>query len=200
MARGLVDAMLEGYRGPRASMTRLMRDTREDRALMLLMTACGIGFVASMPSALARAERLPTDDPVSVAIAAQLFGFLFLAPLLLYGLAALTHLAARALGGRGSFLGARTALFWSLALTAPVALAIALLGVLLGATVGAAALPWLALLRYAGLAFWLWVFAACLSEAEGFERSWRVAAALAAVYGGLAALLLAAPGAAAPGP
>ena len=41
-------------------------------------------------------------------------------------------------------------------------------------------LPWLSVLGYAGLAFWLWLFAASLAEAEGFSATGRVAAVLGA--------------------
>ena len=64
------------------------------------------------------------DEPVSAAISANLFAWGAVAPLLGYGLAAGAHLVARAFGGRGGFLGARAALFWSGLAVTPAALAI----------------------------------------------------------------------------
>ena len=47
-------------------------------------------------------------------------GWLFIAPLALYAIAALSHLIARALGGQGSWYSARLALFWSLLAASPL--------------------------------------------------------------------------------
>jgi len=184
MQRGLVAAMVEAYPNPRGTMARMLQaGLGEERALVYLFAACGLGFVASLPAALGRAEGLGVEDAVAATVAAHLFGYLMFAPLMLYGLAALAHLAARACGGRGSFLGARTALFWSLLLVAPVALAVAAVAAL-------APGPWLTALRYAGLGVWIWLFAASLAEAEGFARSGPVAAVVAAAFAGTAALTL----------
>ena len=43
-------------------------------------------------------------------------------------------------------------------------------------------------LGYAGLAFWLWLLAASLAEAEGFAATGRVAAVLAAGFAAVAGL------------
>jgi hypothetical protein len=50
-------------------------------------------------------------------------------------------------------------------------------------------LPWLGVLSYAGFAFWLWLFAACLAEAEGFRHSGRVAAVVVAAFGTVAGIV-----------
>jgi Yip1 domain len=189
MAEGLVDAIARGWRDPRAAMAREVgRGLTEARALMHLMLACALLFVASLPNALREARALEIGDPVEGAIAAHLFGYLALAPLLAYALAALVHLAARAFGGRGGFLGARSALFWSMLLVAPVAIGLALLGVA-GEVAAGRQLPWLRPLGYAALAFWLWLFAASLAEAEGFAATGRVAAVVVAGIAGLAGVL-----------
>jgi hypothetical protein len=189
MAEGLVDSIRHGWRDPRASMARqVAAGLSEGRALVHLMLACGLLFVASLPNAIRESRALSIEDPVEGAIAAHLFGFLALAPLLAYGLAVLVHLAARAFGARGGFRAARAALFWSALLAAPVALALALLGTAIEALVPAL-LPLATGLGYAGLAFWLWLFAASLAEAEGFAATGRVAAVVAAAFAGLAGLL-----------
>ncbi len=51
-----------------------------------------------------------------------LMATLFLLPPLAYALAAISHLVARALGGRGTGYGARMALFWSLLAVSPLML------------------------------------------------------------------------------
>jgi hypothetical protein len=191
MARGLVADMVRAYPDPRAAMARqLEAGLSEARTLFHLMAACGVLFVASVPAAIRTATRIDADEPVSAAIGAHLFAFLFLAPLLLYGAALLAHGIARLFGGSGSALASRAALFWSLLLVSPIALGIALLGAFAEIVAGAPVLPWVSLLGYAGFALWLWVFAASFTEAQGFEHSVRVAAVVAVAFGLVAWLLV----------
>jgi hypothetical protein len=189
MAEGLVDAVVRGWRDPRGAMAREAdRGLSEARALVHLMLACGLFFVASLPNAVREARALAIDDPVEGAVSAHLFGYLALAPLLAYGVAGLVHLVARGFGGRGGFLAARAALFWSLLLVAPLVLLLSLLGVAAEAAV-AVLLPFTTLLGYAVLAVWVWLFAASLAEAEGFSATGKVAAVVAAAFAGIAGLL-----------
>lgn len=184
MARGLVAEIFRAYPDPRGAMRRQIRaGLVEARALFHLMAACGLFFMASLPAAIRSARGIDTEEPVTAAIGAHLFGFLFLAPLLLYVAGLIVHGIARLFGGRGSALGARSALFWSLLLAAPVALALSLIGVLVEIAAGPAVLPWLSVLGYAGLALWGWLFAASLAEVEQFEASGLVAAFVAAAFG-----------------
>ncbi len=181
--RGVVDRIWLTWRHPR----RAMADERaaglsETRALLHLIVGVLLLCLASMPNALREARGLATDDPVAAAVSAHLFGYIALAPLLAYGLAALAHLAARAFGGSGSFLAARTALFLAVLALAPLALAVALLGV--PAEAHPALLPLVAAARIAAFAFVLWVFAAALAEAEGFAGTGRVVAVIAAAVVG----------------
>jgi hypothetical protein len=164
------------------------RGLSEPRALAQLMLACCLFFVASLPNALREARALAIADPVEGAVSAHLFAYFALAPLLAYGLAAVVHLVARGFGGRGGFLAARAALFFSALLAAPLALGLALLG--MAAELAAPALlPWAAWLGYAVMAFSLWLFAATLAEAEGFAATLRVAAVVAGAFAGLAGVL-----------
>ena len=85
------------YRGPGRVMRRLLgMGPREDRALMILMTACAIVFIAQLPR-LARVSYLTGQDR-NMLMGGALLGWLFLAPLVLYALAALSHLVAKLLG------------------------------------------------------------------------------------------------------
>ena len=104
-------------------------------------------------------------------------------------MAAVVHLVARAFGGRGRFLAARAALFWSGLAVAPLALAdrrswarwrvsLHRAASCRGST-GSATRP---------SALWVWIFAASLAEAEGFAATGRVAAVVAAVLAGIAGL------------
>jgi hypothetical protein len=190
MAKGVVAAIGAAWRDPRAAMARQMREgATEERALFHLMAACGLGFLASLPAAIRNARTVEADDALAATVGGHLFGFLFVAPLLMYGVAALVHLGARAFGAKGPYIRARVALFWALLVGAPIALGLALIGVAAEVAFGAGVLRWLAPLGYAGLALWLWIFGSSLAEAEGFAHGGRVTAALAAGFGGLAVLV-----------
>ena len=103
------------YRGPGAVMRRLLaRGQREDRALAILMAGCLLVFVSQWPP-LARQAHFDGQE-LNPLLGGALLAWVMIAPLIFYGLAALSHLLARALGGQGSFFGARLALFWALAL------------------------------------------------------------------------------------
>ncbi|MEM7320283.1 MAG: YIP1 family protein, partial [Pseudomonadota bacterium] len=109
------------YRRPGRVMRRLLAmGQREDRALAILMFACAVVFVAQMPR-LARDAHL-TDGDLNMMLGGALLGWLIIAPLMFYGLAALSHVVARVIGGKGSWFGARLALFWALLASTPVLL------------------------------------------------------------------------------
>lgn len=112
--------ILATYRNPRAVMRRhLAGGAREDRALIFLFAACLLIFVAQWPR-LSREAYLNPEVPLDARIGAALLGWMFIAPLCLYAIAAASHLVARAFGGRGTFFSARMALFWSLLAAAPL--------------------------------------------------------------------------------
>ncbi|MDF0599453.1 YIP1 family protein [Psychromarinibacter sp. C21-152] len=107
------------YVRPRAVVRRLLSmGQREDRALLYLMLSCGLIFVAQWPR-LSREAYLDPEVPLQALIGGALLAWLFLAPLILYALAALTRIVARVLGGQGTWFTARLALFWSLLAAVP---------------------------------------------------------------------------------
>jgi len=92
---------------------------REDRAIAVLMAACALIFVAQWPR-LAREAHFDDTVTLQALMGATLFAWVFVAPLVLYGLAALSHVVARALGGQGTWFRARLALFWALLAASPL--------------------------------------------------------------------------------
>ena len=116
---GVTGDIIRAWRHPRQGMRRqLGYGLREDRALVFLITACLLIFVAQWPR-LGRAAELDPSTPFDMRIGGALLGWLFLAPLALYAIAALSRIAAAAMGGQGSWYSARLALFWSLLVAAP---------------------------------------------------------------------------------
>ena len=151
--------ILRTWRGPR----RVMRDLlaagqREDRAIAYLMAGCLFVFVAQWPR-LARVAATGQDASTDfdMLVGTTFVVWLMLMPLVFYGIAALSHIIARLFGGRGSWFGARLALFWTLLATAPLMLFYGLLAGLNGPVpstdlvgilwLGAFALIWLQSLR-----------------------------------------------------
>ncbi|MGC3937216.1 YIP1 family protein [Roseobacter sp. EG26] len=109
------------YRNPGQVLRDLLAmGQREDRALAYLMAGCVIVFVAQMPK-LARQAHLEGQE-LNMLLGASLMAWVFIAPLLLYCLAALSHLVAKLFRGRGSHYGARLALFWALLASSPLML------------------------------------------------------------------------------
>lgn len=112
--------ILAMYRAPRRVSRRLVSGgVREDRALIVLMAACALIFIAQWPR-LAREAALNPDVPLDALIGAALLGWLFVAPLVFYAIAALAHVLARMAGGQGTWFSSRMALFWSLLALAPL--------------------------------------------------------------------------------
>lgn len=118
----IANNILRSYRQP-AKVVRAILDQgpREDRAVLYLMVACGLVFVGQWPVA-ARQAHLDPSVPLEARLGGALLAWLFIMPLLCYGLAALSRLIARGFGGQGTGYGARVALFWTLLVIAPLLL------------------------------------------------------------------------------
>ena len=102
-------------------MRRLLADgQREDRALAILMGGAFLAFLFQLPK-LSRQAHLQGEDLTGL-MANTLFACLFFLPLIFYGIAAVTHIIARIFGGKGTWYGARLALFWSFLAASPLML------------------------------------------------------------------------------
>ncbi|WP_333828568.1 YIP1 family protein [Pararhodobacter sp.] len=127
--------ILRSYRAPRAVLRdRLARGPhagREGRALVYLMIACGLIFVAQWPR-LARQAHLTDEVPFEALMAGALFGWMFLAPLFFYAVGALLGLALRIVRRGTDPFAARLALFWALLAVSPLVLAQGALAALVG--------------------------------------------------------------------
>jgi hypothetical protein len=113
--------IVASYRRPAQVMRRLLSaGTREDRALAMLMAGCVLAFISQLPR-LSREAHL-TGEELNPMLGGALFAWLFIAPLMFYLIAALSHLVARLFKGNGDWFGARLALFWAFLAASPLML------------------------------------------------------------------------------
>ncbi|TMV82343.1 YIP1 family protein [Thioclava sp. BHET1] len=154
------------YLAPGRAMRRQLRlPRREDRALALLMAALGLIFIGRLPVI---AQGGDASVPLDARIGGALMGLFFVAPLLAYGLAGLSHLVLRACGGRGDGYGARLALFRSLLACSPLMLLQGFVAGLIGPGAILTVLEPLVLAVF----LWLWIGALC-AVASGPDRAGR---------------------------
>lgn len=147
------------YRRPRPVVARLLEmGPREDRALVFLMLFCGLGFVAQLPR-LSR-EAYLSEQEVQMLMGGALLGWIFIAPLFFYALAAVSHLVAMVVGGKGGWHGARLVLFWALLSSAPLFL---LLGLVAG-FIGPGAAQTLVGILWLAVFGWFWFIGLRLAE------------------------------------
>ena len=151
--------LVSTWKSPRAALRRhLARGVSEPFAFSLLLVFLIMAFIAQWP--IAAREAFVADEPSAAPrILARAFAVLATIPLW-YGLAALSRIVARAMGGQGSWYGARIALFWALATIGPLML---LQGMVAG-MVGAGPGLWL-VNAIVGIGF-LWLWLTMLHEAE----------------------------------
>ena len=94
--------ILASYGGPATVVRRLLSmGPREDRALVYLMAGCALVFTSQLP-ALSRQAYL-TGAELNPLLGGALLGWVFIAPLFFYVLAAISHAVALGLGGRGDW-------------------------------------------------------------------------------------------------
>ncbi|MCV2876891.1 YIP1 family protein [Rhodobacteraceae bacterium XHP0102] len=152
--------IVASWRSPRAVIRAMLdRGRREDRAIAFVMIACFLLFVAQWPS-LSREAFLDPSVPLQARLSITFFSMMMVMPLMLYILAALSHVLAKITRGRGSFYSARLALFWSLLVTSPLFLLYGLVAGFIGQGPAMTAMGVVTLLGF--FAIWL----SCLFEAE----------------------------------
>lgn len=145
--------ILRTYRAPRETIARRIGpEAREDRALAVLMGACVTIFVAQWPR-LAREAHLDASIGLDARLAAALFAWLFVAPLLFYAIALVAHAALRLSGRTVGGYAVRMALFWGLLAATPMFL---LTGLAAGFVGQGPALTLVSALAFAALVvFWV---------------------------------------------
>ena len=123
--------ILRSYRAPRRVVHRQLKaGRREDRALVYLMSACVLIFIAQWP-ALSRAAHLDPSVPFDARLGGALMGVLFVLPLVAYAISFLLWLALRLFGPVERY-GVRLALFWAMLAVSPLMLAQSALSSIVG--------------------------------------------------------------------
>ncbi len=117
-----VSDIAAAYRRPSAVMRRRLEGAGEERALIILIASLLLFFVAALPG-LERRALAHDGGPGFAALAAGRFlGGVMIAPLAMYALAGLSQIVVGMVWGGGTWLRARMALFWSLAVVTPLVL------------------------------------------------------------------------------
>ena len=130
--------IVASWRRPREVMRRhLNLGQREDRALIFLMLACVLIFVAQLPY-LSRLAQLDPTIPFDARVQSALYGWLFVMPLVGYALSFLIWGVLRAFRKNISAYQARLAFFWTLLAVTPASLFFGLCRGFLGDTSGTA--------------------------------------------------------------
>lgn len=109
------------YYKPRQVMERQINfGIKEEQTLFFAILFGLLSFLSLLP-ALAKHAFL-TNDSLSALAAAQFISSVFMMPLMMYGIAAFSHLILKYFGGQGDYIGARRALFWAALVTTPAIL------------------------------------------------------------------------------
>jgi hypothetical protein len=124
--------ILRAWRSPRTSIRdHVARGVSEPFAFALLMVFMLLALVGQWP-VVAREAFLAEEPSALPRLLARGLALLATIPFW-YGLAAVSRLIGRALGGQGSWYSARLALFWALAVTGPLMLLLGLVEAMIGA-------------------------------------------------------------------
>ena len=155
----LIPDIARTWRRPRAVMAEKISGGTESLALVYLMLACALVFVAQWPR-LSREAHLGGLD-VQALIGGTLLGWLFIMPLVLYLLAGAIHLVSRAVRRPVAPFAARMALFWGLMAAIPAWLLHGLTAGFVGPG------PALNIVGFVALAAFLWFVASGLMAGRG---------------------------------
>ncbi len=116
---GVAQDIIRSYRAPRGVLRhRLGPQENEGAALVTLMLACGLIFVAGWP----RLSRIAfeTGQELQMLLGAALLSWLFMMPLFFYILALIVNIIQRILRFKTTGYETRMALFWGLLAAAPM--------------------------------------------------------------------------------
>lgn len=190
LGSGFLPEIINAYGGLRPSMrVQMEKKPGEERLLALLAYGCFVIFLSFLPRLLATDLSQTPDQSIAGGIIMWFFVVMFFLPLVLYGVAGLSHLIAKGFGAKGPYYNARHALFWMLAVLSPALIAKAMLSsvfIQIGGALGGNMLHVLnVLLALAVLRIW----GATLAEAEGFRSAVKVSAVILLIFAGISGII-----------
>ena len=151
--------IVQSYRRPGDIIARKLADgPREDRAIATVFGACAVLFISRWP-ARAREAHLEGAN-LERLISTDFYALLFILPLVLYGLAAVTHILALPFNPKGGWFSARMALFWALLASAPLVVLNGLVAGLIGPGVQ------LSIVGFIWVVAFLWLYIPMFLRAE----------------------------------
>ncbi len=128
----LTSDIVATYKGPSKVIGRFLAQGRNEvRALLFVLIAGVLMFIAAAPYQ-AREAQLNPAGPLEARLYWSAFLFIFIIPLLLYGLAALIWVVTKVARMPVSGFEVRFTLFWALLASAPVMLLFGLVAGLIG--------------------------------------------------------------------
>lgn len=128
----LTSDIVATYKGPSRVIGRFLGQGRNEvRALLFVLIAGLLMFIAAAPYQ-AREAQLNPDGPLEVRLYWSAFLFIFIIPLLLYGLAALIWMVSKVARMPVSGYEVRFTLFWALLASTPVLLLLGLVAGMIG--------------------------------------------------------------------
>ncbi|GLQ34252.1 hypothetical protein GCM10007939_05350 [Amylibacter marinus] len=153
----VVSDITGAYASPKRAMRRQIQAGIEEPQTLFFALCYGfLSFVSLLPALAQRA--IVQDLELSALAGAQFIASVFMMPLLMYGIAGISHWILARFGGQGSYVAARRALFWAGLVAVPLLLLSSALSVFIpemrvfGAIVTAMVF------------FWQWI--SCLIEVE----------------------------------
>lgn len=161
------------------------RGNDEPRLMAYLAFGCFVIFLSFLPRLMAT-DLSGTDQSLAAGITVWFFSVMFFVPLMMYGVAAISHLVAKAFGATGPYHNARHAIAWMLVVLSPVLIVKGMLGSVFIALEMPMAINALnALLAFAILRIW----GAFLAESENFQSSLKVSAIITAIFMALTGII-----------
>lgn len=186
LGSGFLPEIINAYGGLRASMRKqLDRNPGEEGLLALLIYGCFVIFLSFLPRLFATDLSQTPDQSMAAGIIMWFFVVMFFLPLLLYGVAWVSHFISKAFGADTPNKNARHALFWALAVLSPVLITKAMLASVLIQIEDSSGQFMLNALNVLLILAILRIWGAMLAEAKEFRSSMRVSGVIFAIFTGI---------------
>ncbi|OUS08282.1 hypothetical protein A9Q96_02155 [Rhodobacterales bacterium 52_120_T64] len=190
LGSGFLPEIINAYGGLRTSMRKqLDKNPGEEGLLALLVFGCFVVFLSFLPRLLATDLSQSPDQSIAGGIILWFFVVMFFLPLLMYGIAWISHFFSMAFGATSSNKTARHALFWALAVLSPALIAKAMLSsvfIQIGGVLGHNTLNALNIILALAI---LRIWGAMLAEAKEFRSEWRVSGVIFSVLAGISLII-----------